>query len=109
MKRFVLFLFIILFSYILYYDLKVGTLLFLQPVQNFNEPATVVGKNVVESNYVQQQVKEGDTVLSIVERLHQNSLPVPIETIVSDFEKLNSNTSAHSIQVGHSYKFPIYK
>jgi len=108
MKRLIFTLFIVLFSYIIYYDLKVGTLLFIQPTYNIERPSIVVSKTV-ENEYIIEEVKQGDTVLSIVERLHQNSLPVTIETIVSDFESLNPNTTAHSIHVGQNYKFPIYK
>jgi hypothetical protein len=107
MKR-MLTLFAFLFLiYIIYYDLKIGTLPFTQPV--FLSQQTPNNKVVNHQQYVVIKVKEGDTVLSVVENLHHHTLPVSIETIIHDFEQLNPNISVHQLKIGNSYKFPVYK
>lgn len=105
-----LFLFL---SYIVFYDLSHGTLqeLSRQPVEGQLEAeAETAGSMSLqqETSYMIREVMPGETVLSITEKLHQQTLPVPIETIVADFEKANQQAQAEKIVVGKSYKFPIY-
>lgn len=71
------------------------------------EMNTVSAENDIQ--FVTKKVKQGETVLSIVEQLHKESVSVPIETIASDFERLNENTKANKIIIGQTYKFPVYK
>ncbi|WP_243290573.1 hypothetical protein [Bacillus sp. FJAT-47783] len=111
MKRIVSFFLFLLFIYIVYYDLKVGTLPTFQEKNVMEVVAQKENTNSTENDiqYVTKEVKQGETVLSIVEQLHKESVPVPIDTIVSDFERLNENTKANKIIIGQTYKFPMYK
>lgn len=53
------------------------------------------------------EVKTGDTVLSVTEAINKKKVP-SIEKVIDDFKQLNKNTSATKIQIGKSYKFPLY-
>lgn len=102
MKRLLIVLITLFLVYIIYYDFTVGTLPSATPV-NKNIPSETTDKN-----YFELKIKQGDTVLSIIETKHRSPLPVPIEKIVQDFEKLNPNEKVETIKVGKIYKFPIY-
>ncbi|WP_243386309.1 hypothetical protein [Bacillus kexueae] len=112
MKRLFIVIFSLLALYIVYYDLKVGTLPSFQ-----EQNATFVTKEEqLEVFDVDQSisfqlitVNKGDTVLSIVERINEQSEDISIETIIADFEQLNPSTKAHNILIGEAYKFPLYK
>ena len=54
------------------------------------------------------EVKTGDTVLSITEAINKKKIP-SIEKVIDDFKQLNKNTPATKIQLGKSYKFPLYQ
>lgn len=111
MKRLLTVITFLLLIYIVYYDLKIGTL----PTFPQEDVMEVVQQKAATLNtdepipYQNIQVKKGDTVLSIVERIHGETVDISIETIVSDFEQLNKSTKAHNILIGQTYKFPIYK
>ncbi len=47
-------------------------------------------------------------MLSILEARQQGALPVAIEQVVKDFERLNNGVKPEQIQIGESYNFPIY-
>lgn len=61
------------------------------------------------SPYVEKKIRQGETVLSIIEQLHKEQIPVSIEQITTDFERLNPKEKADSIKVGKTYKFPLYE
>lgn len=112
MKRISLLLIGLFLCYIVYYDLKVGTL----PVLSMTNPE-VVEQKVLTSNsednnptipYYEKAIKNGDTVLSITEQYH-GRLPTSIERLIEDFETLNSKVKAESIIIGKTYRFPDYK
>ena len=54
------------------------------------------------------EVKTGETVLSITEQINKKKIP-SIEKVIDDFKQLNKNTPATKIQLGKSYKFPLYQ
>jgi hypothetical protein len=120
MKRMFIFLGIIILLYSVYYDLNKGTLHLL--TKNHSTAVTAQPQTVkmekIESvsipdasesrqTYIEMEIKPGDTVLSLVEDSMQGSLPVSIEQVVTDFEDLN-NTAAGKIQIGKTYKIPLY-
>ncbi|WP_339193075.1 hypothetical protein NSU02_13650 [Aeribacillus sp. FSL W8-0870] len=98
MKRLFSALLVIFFSFVIYYDLKNGTL----PV------SSIQNEQHAEEQFMKVKVKEGDTVLSIVEKIHNKPVPASIEEIIKDFGELNSNEDVYSIQAGKTYKFPLY-
>ncbi|MBV7318052.1 LysM peptidoglycan-binding domain-containing protein [Bacillus halotolerans] len=98
MKR-LTFVFSILFIlFIIFYDLKIGTI----PIQNLPVIKASATTAVQETAYKTVTVKPGDTVMSIV-----GSASSP-DDIVKDFETLNPNVKANTIQAGTAYKFPVY-
>ncbi|MCM3442110.1 hypothetical protein [Metabacillus halosaccharovorans] len=107
MKRFSILFLCFFICYIIYYDLKVGTL----PVMNKTALVSSVPNNTIEDiqeAYYEHSVKQGDTVLTITEKYH-GTLPISIDQLVKDFEKLNPGVKVEEIQVGTSYFFPDYK
>ncbi|MGP4080856.1 hypothetical protein ACTWQL_13130 [Pseudalkalibacillus sp. R45] len=106
MKKFIITSLIILFFYSAYFDLKVGTL----PTSAKNEIEVQVANSIPadEVAYKEIQVQPGETVLTILERIHNGSIPVSIEKAVSEFERLNPDTSAHSIHANKTYRFPFF-
>lgn len=105
MKRLAAILLLIFVAYIVYYDLRIGTL----PVfPNGSFIKAVNAKEQTENEYVEVKVKKGDTVLSIVKSLHNHTIPVPVEKIVADFQLLNKKEDVYEMKAGKTYKFPLY-
>jgi hypothetical protein len=103
MKRFLTGCSILLILYVVAYDLKVGTL-------PRSEHASVHTAATKEESIMYQsyQVAPGDTVISIVERLNDNS-SFSIATMVKDFKALNPGVVPENIQIQQTYRFPLYK
>lgn len=103
-KRISLFLLVIIVSYIIYYDLTVGTF------HNTTIPAKEVATEVSNEDipYKIIEIKSGDTLLSIVEQLTTTTTIPSSEQIVHDFQLLNPETSPTKLIIGKSYKIPIY-
>jgi hypothetical protein len=121
MKRMIIFLGIIILLYSVYYDLNKGTLNLLtkRNTEVVTAQPQAVKKEAIDSvslpeasessqSYVEVKIKPGDTVLSLVENSLEGKLPVSIEQVVSDFEKLN-DVPPGKIQIGKTYKIPHYK
>ncbi len=118
MKRMAIFFGVLILLYSIYYDLNTGTLRFLsketkavvsQPQESSDLPSVELKTSPDNSSisYIEMKVKPGDTVLSLVEDLLDESLPVSIEQVVTDFEELN-DVSPSKIQIGKTYKIPKY-
>ncbi|MDC3413373.1 hypothetical protein NC797_10580 [Aquibacillus sp. 3ASR75-11] len=56
-----------------------------------------------------KEVEAGETVLSVIEQINQNDIPVPISQIIIDFKKLNPGVDPQQIEAGQQYLFPVYK
>ncbi|MEC3654905.1 LysM domain-containing protein [Bacillus siamensis] len=85
--------------FIIFYDLKIGTI----PSQGLPAYAAAAQLANQETSYRTVTVKKGDTVMSIV-----GAHKAP-DDIVQDFEALNPNVKANAIQAGTAYKFPVYR
>ncbi|MFC0473511.1 hypothetical protein ACFFHM_24115 [Halalkalibacter kiskunsagensis] len=124
MKRIGTILIILVILYSTYYDLTIGTL----PnglTQAVAEQKTIEQQNNSvdkdESNQNSElilddlePVKEivvepGQTVLSIVEHLHEGPISPSIQEIVHDFQELNGGIKPEEIQIGKKYFFPLYQ
>jgi hypothetical protein len=114
MKNMLILFILIIFAIGIGYDLKYGTL----EATAYNTP-NQISPNTKETNknsnaektdveYVEVKVQAGQTVLSIVEELHEGNTSVSISKIVEDFEVLNKETDAQTIKTGKTYRFPIY-
>lgn len=102
MKKFLGLCLAALVIYTMYYDLHTGT---LPHSPKAEASPTEQEEDAMPSKEV--KVKPGATVLSIAEHLDHKS-SVPIEKVVSDFEKLNPGVEANSITIGKTYRFPVY-
>ncbi len=108
MKRLFAFLAIVFIVYIIYYDIRIGTL----PTATAKEEkieATEVIAQTSNDPFIEVKVKAGDTLLSIVERVNEDRQLLSIETVIKDFEGLNPESKAELLQIGKTYKFPLYK
>ncbi|PFN07640.1 MULTISPECIES: hypothetical protein [Bacillus cereus group] len=115
MKRLGALLLVLVLGYVFYYDIKIGTLPMLSSYKKTTAAQTVKKENVDTKakketgvQYKAIEVKTGDTVLSITEAINKKKVP-SIEKVIDDFKQLNKNTSATKIQIGKSYKFPLYQ
>lgn len=111
MKRLGALLLLLVLSYVFYYDIKIGTLPMLSSYKKTTAAQTIpTAKTETDTQkpYKKIEVKTGDTVLSITEAINEKKVP-SIEKVIDDFKQLNTNTSATKIQIGKSYKFPLYE
>ncbi|HZG60534.1 MAG TPA: hypothetical protein VEY68_08735 [Anoxybacillus sp.] len=92
--------------YIVYHDVTNGT---LPAASTTSHIQTVKAENKEALNYKTMKVKAGDTILSIMEKERNGPLPVSIEQLIKDFEALNPGVKTESLQIGKTYKFPVYK
>ncbi|AEV20083.1 LysM peptidoglycan-binding domain-containing protein [Geobacillus sp. G4] len=104
MKKFIFLLLLFLSSYIVYRDLVIGTL----------HPSSETAAAVVQSKqaaipYRTVTIRPGDTLLSIIEKELNGPLPVPLEQLIRDFERLNPGEHAQTLKIGKTYKVPIYR
>ncbi|MFS0822688.1 hypothetical protein [Bacillus sp. 1P02SD] len=105
MKRFFAFLAIAFTLYIIYFDVRFGTL----PVaKNETIEATEVIAQTPNNPYKEIKVNAGDTLLSIVEAINVGKQISSIESVIEDFEELNPTSKAELLQIGKTYKFPLY-
>ncbi|WP_017755804.1 hypothetical protein [Calidifontibacillus oryziterrae] len=113
--------------YVVYYDLSQGTLTnptsvvlvgtnnsdqteVDEPIQKELETSYKSEPRELEPELYFQEVKvtAGQTVLSVVEQMHNGPIPVSISQLVADFQLLNPNVEPEKIQIGKVYKFPVY-
>ena len=104
MKRFAGILIAILVIYVIYYDLSYGTL----PSVKVEDVAASKTEEIA-APFFEESVRPGDTVLSIVEKRMNGTIPVSISSVIEDFQKLNDGRKPEDIQIGKTYKFPVYK
>ncbi|MBS4217140.1 hypothetical protein KHA96_02295 [Bacillus sp. FJAT-49711] len=107
MKRIAALIATIILIYSVYFDLTTGVI----PRSSAESSAQMVDVQTIpvqHDPFIEIEIKPGDTVISIIEKLLQGPLPVPISQVVSDFEELNNGTKPEQIQIGEKYKFPVY-
>ncbi|KRG15577.1 hypothetical protein ACA30_05645 [Virgibacillus soli] len=106
MKKIIVLVASLVVLYSVYHDLTVGVLPAISANSTVQQSSSlpVTEKN----NLFTEKIKPGDTVLSILEARQQGALPVAIEQVVKDFERLNNGVKPEQIQIGESYNFPIY-
>ncbi|MFD1736568.1 LysM peptidoglycan-binding domain-containing protein [Bacillus salitolerans] len=109
MKKLTLFLIISLLIYSVYYDLKTGTLPISKVIAASGDNEINTHTPIPTEHFIEVKVKPGDTVLSILEQHLEGNLPVSIPTVIIDFKKLNDEMDPEKIQIGKTYKIPLYK
>lgn len=103
--KFGLFILALMFIMSFYKDLTVGTLISSNHAEN--EQITPVVN--IDSTAMRVKVQEGETVLSIVEQINQNSVQtIDIDQVLTDFKKLNPEIKPLDINAGEYYYFPLY-
>ncbi|WP_077213989.1 hypothetical protein [Bacillus dakarensis] len=114
MKRFLGLVAFIIVVYVIYFDLTTGTLpvttkAIAEEEIKKTEEAVKSDNDNLDLAYFEKEVKNGDTVLSIIESHLNDAVPVPIQDAVVDFKKLNNGLAPEKIQRGKTYKFPNYQ
>ncbi|MGE7759242.1 hypothetical protein [Peribacillus sp. NPDC097895] len=110
MKRLMLFISFCFTLFIIYFDLTTGTLPTPHPPASSGETAVPASQpqSAATADYKEIVMKPGDTLLSIVETEKDGSNQ-EIETIISDFQSLNEGLKPENMQIGKTYKIPVYK
>ncbi|WP_096153378.1 MULTISPECIES: hypothetical protein [Bacillus] len=100
----------------IYTDITKGTIPTTAQSQETQKAISSLQKNdntaeekLNDSLYMIVEIKAGDTVLTIAERITNGPIPVPINKLIEDFQLLNDNVIPEKIQIGREYKFPIYR
>lgn len=100
LRRFGIYAIIVSVLYAVYQDLTTSH----TPAEHSNE----VIREEINFQVKQIKVQPGDTVLSIMEKLHENFDSMQIEQIMHDFQLLNPNADPYSLKEGTLYYFPYY-
>lgn len=107
---------ILITIYSVYYDLSSGTIpepaapvtATAQPSNSEAQAESSAQPSPTNNLYIEVEVKAGDTVLTIAEKIANKPIPVSITQLVEDFQILNDGTTPEKIQIGKTYKFPVY-
>ncbi|GAA0602316.1 hypothetical protein GCM10009001_19060 [Virgibacillus siamensis] len=103
--KFGLFILALLFIMSTYKDLTVGTM----DDSSHSARNQVTSTTSTHSQAAHIKVQEGETVLSIVEQLNQESVQtIDIDQILDDFKRLNPDAKPLKIKAGKYYYFPLY-
>ncbi|GEN31088.1 hypothetical protein HNQ35_000709 [Cerasibacillus quisquiliarum] len=102
LKKSCLLLFFTLLLFSIYKDITIDK----QPnLYTTNEKSPLTDFHVIK-----RQMKTGETILSIVEEIHDGEMPqsLDIKQIVIDFKMINPDTNPYDLKVGEFYLFPVY-
>ncbi|RSL34511.1 hypothetical protein D7Z54_05000 [Salibacterium salarium] len=102
MRKMLFLLLFILVCTSIYYDITEGTL----PTSS---PPSATSDSLDDQTIIKVTIEPGQTVLSIVEKLHDGPIPVSIERVTKDFQQLNNDMEPNQIEVDKSYNFPVYE
>lgn len=92
-----------LLSYIIFYDIVFGT---FKDVSN-HPPSEITTEVAISFQNI--EIKSGDTLLSVVEQISTSNNIPSSDIIIKDFQTLNHGTQPLHLQIGTTYKIPIYK
>ncbi|MFB4161725.1 hypothetical protein ACE1TF_17780 [Geomicrobium sp. JSM 1781026] len=115
MKKWIWILAILAIIVAVYYDLSRGSL----PVvgseettvqeQVDDEEAEDLDEDVFYDDTVAIEVEPGQSLLTIIEQLHEDGYDEHVDHVKSDFEYLNDGILSDEIRAGDVYTFPIYE
>ncbi|MBM7554752.1 hypothetical protein [Thalassobacillus pellis] len=112
MKKAAIFIFIVLLLMSLYKDLTSGVTIKGKektPEETITPNQSEIKKPPLRFDQkVPVKIKSGDTVLSIMEKLHNGEYVYSIEMMLQDFVRLNPGTDPSAIKIDHVYYFPMY-
>lgn len=83
-------------------------ILILQPVHYPVQKKESVQETALSLQYVELEVKPGDTLLSLIESQGGYPDDVSIEEMIKDFSALNEGIKPDDMQFGETYKIPVY-
>ncbi|WP_018923752.1 hypothetical protein [Salsuginibacillus kocurii] len=119
MKKWWFLLFCITIVAAVAYDITLGTLPTHseEPVEHEEEELDDPSEPEVHRDSEEEQtppykevlVEPGDTVLTVVESIHDQPVDKSIEDVKEDFMSLNEGTSVHEVISGRTYLFPHYQ
>lgn len=105
MKRFLLYVFIILLLISISKDLAVNK----QNDEGINENIPLHNSNM-DFTIMHIKIEPRDTVLSVVEKINDDNIQkLNITQIITDFEKINPTVDPYHLQPDTFYYFPKYK
>lgn len=100
-KNCCLFIFIILFVTSIYKDLYLNT----PSIHHYD----AINETALNTNIIKVKVKQGETVLSIVENINQmDEEHINIQQVMADFKDANPNADPYHLKTDTYYYFPIY-
>ncbi|WP_010097012.1 hypothetical protein [Ornithinibacillus scapharcae] len=106
MKKIIISILIVLLMVSIYKDLTAGT--------NFSNINQKENKQPFHSNISQQfspikvKIEQGDTLITIIERLNPSLNELNMDQIVEDFRYLNPTVDPNQLQINRFYFFPQY-
>jgi len=92
---------IIIVIYAIYFDITTGTLPGAEKKESVQETA-------LSLQFVELEVKPGDTLLSLIESQGGYPNDVSMEEMIKDFSILNEGIKPNDMQFGETYKIPVY-
>lgn len=92
---------LVLIVYAIYSDITTGTLI--------GKSSEEIVETSFSIQYIEVQVKPGDTLLSLIEQQGGYPDQVSINQMIDDFISLNEGMKPNDMQPGKVYKIPIYQ
>ncbi|RLL48065.1 hypothetical protein D8M04_01945 [Oceanobacillus piezotolerans] len=105
LKKYILYIAIILLITSVYKDLSLGT----NQIEHYRSDVILTDKNINNYTIIRLKAESGDTLLSIVESINESKTSLSPEKILTDFMELNPTSDPYHIKVGEWYYFPIYE
>ncbi len=66
-------------------------------------------ETIHDTLFMHRTVQPGDTLLSIVEEIHQGEdISLHFEQVIQDFKDLNAGVNPYELTIHESYYFPVY-
>lgn len=112
LRKWLFYSFIILCLFSIFVDLKVGS-----PIDYTTDELTltedelkkvIVKKEQLKFEVVSYQITTGDTFISIMDQINEQSLDWNLEQYITDFKALNPKVNVRDLEVDVSYLFPNY-
>lgn len=112
LRKWLLYSFIILCLFSIFTDLKIGSPIDYttdeQALTNDKDRIVIGTKEQLKFEVVSHQITVGDTFISIMDQINEQSLDWNLERYINDFKALNPKVNVHQLQEDVTYLFPHY-
>ncbi|WP_117169209.1 hypothetical protein [Paraliobacillus sediminis] len=112
LRKWLIYTFIILCLFSIFMDLKVGSPIDYTTdelaLTNDKTRKVIVNKEQLKFEVVSYQITAGDTFISIMDQINEQSLDWNLEQYINDFKALNPKVNVHELKENGSYLFPHY-